>query len=437
MRELYCPRYFSQIVPIMMFVRYVGGDECWHRDTDYANLTIDDPSLTEPYGNLNFKKLLTEMEKYNFHTTIAFIPWNYDRSQPDVGKLFLDNPDRYSLIVHGNNHDHYEFNETVPLDEQEKDIIEALNRMEKHKELTSIPYGKVMIFPHGIPPVKTLEFLKKYNFNITVNAQDVPLGATRPENYDYEMEPANMDYANFASVKRHSCRYQEYVFDLFLDKPALFYNHHNFFAEGIDAFNSIAKDVNDLAGEVEWKSLGEIAKHLYLKKTNDNGAIDVKMYGNNLILSNDSEISNVYHIHKEENLNVPIAKLTIDDMETNYVVEEGVLKIGRVISANDSIKIKIIYTEKIPQIAKFPTGPFRNWRKAGVRICYLRMASNFRDMFVSRTKVGRGFISLYYTYRPFALGIRYFALGIAVLCMIVPISLFIVVIKLRPRKRKA
>jgi peptidoglycan/xylan/chitin deacetylase (PgdA/CDA1 family) len=328
MRELYCPRCFSQIVPIMMFVRYVGGDECWHRNTDYANLTVDDPYLIEPYGNLSFKGLLAEMKKHNFHTTIAFIPWNYDRSEPEVVKLFIDNPDKFSLVPHGNNHDHYEFHDTVPLAEQERDIVESLNRMEKHKTLTDIPYGKVMIFPHGISPAKTFEFLKKYNFNMTVNAQDAPLGSTRSKDYNYGMEAANMDYGNFASIKRHSRKYNGYVFDLFVDRPVLLYTHHNFFSEGIGAFNSIAQDINDLAGEVKWESLRHIAEHLYMKKTNDDGTVDVKIYTNELILRNDTKSAKVYHIYKKESLNVPISKLTIDDIEKDYSVEKGVLKIN-------------------------------------------------------------------------------------------------------------
>ena len=444
MLELYSPRYFSQIVPVMMFVRYLGGDECWHRDIDYANLTIDDPRLTEPYGCLNFKKLLAEMKKHNFHTTIAFIPWNYDNSQPEVVKLFLDNPDRYSLVVHGNNHDHYEFNEMVPLDEQEKDILEALNRMEEYKRLTNIPYGKVMVFPHAICPTETFKLLKKYNFNMTVNAQDIPLGATRPKDYVHGMEPANMGYANFASVQRWSVQGDEiwtftlsesrvdtdpYVFDLFVDKPILLFTHQDYFSSGIDRFNTTAKAINDLVGEVKWRSLGDIAKHLYLEKLNDDGSIEVKMYSNELVLSNNTDCPKLYHICKEETLNTPIAKVIIDGEEVDYIVEEGVLKIDRIILANNSIEVKIIYTEEIPQVAKFPTGLFSGLRKSGIRIYFLRFASEFRDRYLSATKPGRAFVSLYYNH-------RYLALGIVGVCGILLISPFMVVVKLWSRKKR-
>ena len=87
----------------------VDSEAAWHTPGLYANLTIDDPWLTEPYGHLIYKGLLNEMEKADFHTTIAFIPWNYDRSEDEVAALFREHPDRFSVCIHGNNHDHREF----------------------------------------------------------------------------------------------------------------------------------------------------------------------------------------------------------------------------------------------------------------------------------------------------------------------------------------
>jgi len=446
MVELYNTQYFSEIVSVMMFLRYSCGDECWHREIDYANLTIDDPFLVEPYGNLEFKGLLTSMETHNFHTTIAYIPWNYDRSNPKVAKLFLDHPDRYSMVIHGNNHDHYEFYKynKVSLKEQENDIIEALNRMKEFRKLTGIPYDKIMIFPHGIAPEKTLEFLKKYNFVATVNNQDAPLETKRPQSTFYGMEPAIMDYANFTALKRHSTQgyriwsfrkaksgieVAPYAFDLFIDKPVLIVAHQDFFFSGIDAFNSTADAINNLAGEVKWTSLGNILKHLYLEKTNDDGSVDMRMYGNKLVLSNKSGSKKLYHIRKKETLNVPISKVTINGAETNYIIENDTLKVHEVIPLRDSMELEIIYNEEIPNIANFPTGFLRNIQKSGVRVWGLRRFSDFRDRHLSTNRPGRAIISLWYIHRRMTL-------GIAGICGIVLISLIVLAIIRHPRNLK-
>jgi hypothetical protein len=111
MEWLYLPEKLTEIVPMMMFVRYSLKDKVWHRDIDYANFTIDDPTLTcgatAPcaYGNLVWEDLISEMEVNNFHTTIAFIPKNYLSTEAEVADYFLNHPDKYSLAIHGNNHD--------------------------------------------------------------------------------------------------------------------------------------------------------------------------------------------------------------------------------------------------------------------------------------------------------------------------------------------
>ena len=79
---------FAEVAPEMIFAKYGAGERGWHALHHDANLTIDDPWLREPYGHLDYNKLLTEMERHNFHTTIAFIPWNYDRSEQQVVALF-------------------------------------------------------------------------------------------------------------------------------------------------------------------------------------------------------------------------------------------------------------------------------------------------------------------------------------------------------------
>src|SRR5260370_28184823 len=135
-----------------MFVKYCAGEQGWHAIHQYANLTIDDPWLRPSYGYVDYKGLLDEMERHNFHTTIAFIPWNYDRSDPAVVSLFRSHPYRFSIAVHGDNHDHKEFTDypSKPLADQIDDLKQALARMQKFRPLTGIPCDDVMVFPHSI-----------------------------------------------------------------------------------------------------------------------------------------------------------------------------------------------------------------------------------------------------------------------------------------------
>ena len=354
MYTLYNIDNLSILTPMMMFIRYSLDDECWHNNHNYANLTIDDPSLSDSFDeSLSYPDLLSKMKIYGFHTSIGFCARNWNDSQKEIVELFLQNPDLFSLVIHGNNHDGYEFYkysiqegdkyEARPIKDQESDIVLALFQMELHKTITGIPFGKIMIFPYGISPEDTLVLLKKYNFNATINAQDVPLDSIRGIEYDYNMYQAIMNYANFPVIQRRSLSGDQIslsLFNAFIDKPILYYTHAG--GSFSDRVN-LAEQINEYKFPIEWQSLDFIVKHLYLEKLNDDGSIDIKMYGNNLIISNEANVKRMYHIKKEERLNVPIKNVMVNGRQYEYKVENNTLYLDMEINANSSTEIMITY----------------------------------------------------------------------------------------------
>jgi hypothetical protein len=348
---------FLNVVPTMLFMNFAGGKRAWHSEHVYANLTIDDPALSEPWASLSYIGLLNEAKVHSFHVTIAFVPKNYMSSQPQVLALFRQNPDRLSLAIHGNNHKYgeniYEFSfySEVPLATQEANITEALQRMQSFEAITGIPYGRVMIFPMGISPEQTLVLLKKHNFNLTVNGgtrHNIPLDATVPNSFDFNMYPAAMDFGNFASLSREWPEGEPYLFKAFIGQPILMYTHQDYFSSGMQAFNPTADTVNRMWGGVEWRSLDYIGKHLFLERENDDGSIDVMMFGNDLVLTNASNQARVYHIQKSETLNIPIVNVTVNVVPFEYRVERETLRVDVKIPARVSAEVVITYDTSSP-----------------------------------------------------------------------------------------
>lgn len=368
----YTTEHFSQIMPLMFALRFSLGTMAWHAPQDYANLTIDDPSLTEPFRQLSFPQLLAEMKAHDFATTIAFIPANVKLTQPEVAQLFLQNPEYFSLVQHGNNHDGYEFYyyqvpadvpslgadyHSRPLDEQQNNVVQGLSRMVDLRVSTGLPFGRVMIFPFGISPDLTLRTLKAFNYLATVNAEDAPLGSTRPDRWDYGMYQANMDYESFPVVERnlyvddygtggiHS--YVQTAFlDLYLDRPALFWSHAvsgELFTTGIGEFSPIADAVNGLNGDLQWASLEQILERMHLEKNKADGSVDVMFYGNHFLLTNTSSQAQTYHLSKTETLNVPIQKVTVNGSDQPYTVQDDRLTLDVRIEAQQTIELWIVY----------------------------------------------------------------------------------------------
>jgi hypothetical protein len=389
---------FAAVAPVMIFVKYSAGNRGWHFPHHYANFTIDDPWLREPYGNLNYKNLLAEMEKHNFHTTSAFIPWNYDRSKASVVSLFRAHPDRFSICVHGDNHDHKEFEDfrSKSLNVQVAALKQGVARMDEFHKLTGISVDRVFVFPHSIGEEPILEKLKVYNFLATVNSTNVPMESTAPAGVLFQLRPVTTSFGDFPSVLRYPADMPQpetlIAINGFLDNPLFFYTHEEFFARGIDAFDQVADEVNRLEPDTEWRNPGNIAAHLYLLRLSDEGGYEVLTFSSSARLENDSANEQTYHIEKREPDASMIQAVTLDGRPTFYKVQNGFLNCNVVIPAGQNRNLLITYKNDL-DLASI------NIRRTSLRVFLLREASDFRDIWFSRFGLGQAAIAYYYDHK--------------------------------------
>lgn len=385
---------FLRNAPAIMFVKYCAGERGWHSLHYYANFTIDDPWLREPYGYVDYERLLEEMEKHNFHTTIAFIPWNYNHSEPAMVSLIKENPNRFSISIHGNDHDHKEFTDyrNKPLTEQIGDIKQALSRMERFNELTGIPYDKTMVFPHSIAPEGTLAALKTYNYLATVNSTNVPQNATDRERPLDALRPVTLSYGGFPSISRYSAEMQdpqEYVaINQFLGNPLFFYDHSDLFAKGIGAFDPVADEVNSREPATEWRGLGYIVRHLYVVRRRDEASFDVRAFSGNISLENPDRQSATFYIQKQEIGGQTIASVTLDGKGYPYTFQDGQISFVVEVPPGGTRDLAIQYANDLQLAAVNPAHD-------SFVVDLLRMGSDFRDIYFARSGVGLASIRFY------------------------------------------
>ena len=387
------PTLFSRIAPLMMFVKSCAGERAWHPIHHYANLTIDDPWLREHYGFLDYRGLLTQMDSHNFHSTIAFVPWNYDRNAPGVVALLRGHPERFSISVHGDNHDHKEFTDyrSVPLAHQTAAVEQALARMARFQSLTALPYDKVMVFPHSIAPRQTLEVLRDDNFLATVNSSNVPMDADTPVDPAFTLRSVTLAYGGIPSIRRYSVEGRLpnslVAIDAFLGNPLIFYCHQLYFASGINAFDGEADEVNRLQPDTLWRGLGEIVRHLYYMRERDDGDYDVLGFSDTIDLENPSPRNSVYYFRKE--MAVQPASVTLDGKAWPYVFRHGTLEAQVPMPSGKSRALLLSYGNKLGSTSS-------DVGKTSLRVTVLRLVSDFRDVTLAQTALGRGVIRLYY-----------------------------------------
>ena len=219
-----------EAIPPVLYLKWAFAATCWSAPERSGCLVIDDPLLRPTYGFVDYRELLALMQRYKFSTNIAFIPWNWRRSDSGIIRLFRENPEYYSISVHGCAHTRAEFG-SEDSEHLYAKTRQALERMDQHEAATGLAHDRVMVFPQGVFSEAAMRILTRTDLiaalsNETVSYDRNPRPITVADVWDI----AIMAYDNFALFTR---RYpwsgvENFAFDSLLGKPVIVVIHHGF-----------------------------------------------------------------------------------------------------------------------------------------------------------------------------------------------------------------
>jgi len=289
-------------VPAVSYIRWAFAHSAWRAPEASACLVIDDPLLKARYGFVRFRELLALMKQHRFSTSIAFIPWNWRRSDREVVKLFKDNPESYSLCIHGCDHAAGEFG-TSDRQRLRGVALEATRRMSLHEKRTGLAHDRVMVFPQGVFSEEAIPELKRASFHAVVNTEvhSNPPGVRKLRISDV-WDVAVMTYGDFPIYTR---RYpaqgvENLAFDLLLGKPCLVVIHHDFCSDGCVRLVQFIGQLNELKVPLTWRRLGDVVRRSYRQKELSPDSVEIEMYGSELLIENRSERVKSYFIRRRE-----------------------------------------------------------------------------------------------------------------------------------------
>jgi hypothetical protein len=307
-------------VPVVSYIRWAFVHSAWGAPEANACLVIDDPLLRARYGFVRFRELLGLMKQHRFSTSIAFIPWNWRRNDPKVVQLFRDNPESYSLCVHGCDHTAAEFGIS---DRQRLRAVasEAVRRMSLHERRTGLAHDRVMVFPQGVFSAEAIPELKRAGFNAVVNTEvhRVPFGKQDLTISDV-WDVAVMAYGDFPIYTR---RYptqgvENLAFDLLLGKPCLIVIHHDFCSDGCVRLVQFIDQLNALKVSLTWRPLGDVVKRSYRQKEISPDCVEIEMYGSELLIENGSDWAKSYFVSRRERESHTIESLHTESRRVSW-----------------------------------------------------------------------------------------------------------------------
>lgn len=291
--------HYADLLPPLMFLRYAFGEACWRNPAPRATLTIDDPLLRPRYGFLAFDELIAEMEAHRFAATVAFIPWNYRRSSRYVTDLLCKHRDRISICIHGCDHTGGEF---VSSDEAllRNKARTALRRSRWHEDITGLACDPIMIFPQGGFTSAALSALKAEGYLGAVNTSVLPAD-WRPGDLAIRdlLDVAVTRYDGFPVFGRRYPRSAlPFALDLFMGKPALIVEHHDYFKSGYTAVREFVDRINALDPLLSWQPLKQTLVGSALYKRTGQRTAKVKVYTEQCVLTNPFGDSMTFRISK-------------------------------------------------------------------------------------------------------------------------------------------
>ena len=294
-------QHFFSAVPVVSYIRWAFPSSSWHAPEASASLIIDDPLLKPTHGFVDFQELLSLMKRHKFSTNIAFIPWNWRRSTPEVVRLFSENPAHFSLSVHGCDHTRAEFGSSSRQRLYWK-ARQALERMNRHESITGIRHDRVMVFPQGIFSEAAMGALKRTDLIASVNndiisADQHPRAITISDVWDI----AVMRYTFPLFTRRYPWEgIENFAFDTLLGKPAIAVIHHDYCSDHCARLVNFIEQLNALPCAPTWRNLGEVVRRSYRQREISSGALEVEMYGAELRVENRSHEPKRFLIRRRE-----------------------------------------------------------------------------------------------------------------------------------------
>ena len=351
---------FLSAVPVVLYIKWAFAETCWNAPEANACLVIDDPVLKPTHGFVNFQQLLSLMKRHNFSTNVAFIPWNWRRSAPEVVQLFRENPEHYSLSVHGCDHTRAEFGSS---DRQRLywKAQQALERMTQHESITGISHDRVMVFPQGIFSEAAMDVLKRTGLIASVNndvisADPHPRAITVSDVWDI----AVMRYSFPLFTRRYPWEgIENFAFDALLGKPAIAVIHHDYCSDHCVRLIDFIQRLNALQRAPTWRNLGEVVRRSCRQREVSPGAVEVEMYGTELRIENRSEQPKHFLIRRRDHEASAIQRICAGAQEISWKPVNGHIELEIELNPGENQVIQIRFHDAAEKRRSGDNLPYR------------------------------------------------------------------------------
>jgi len=374
----------DQYVPLIIFLRFAFGNQCWHNPDPGGGIVIDDPLLKKNYGFIKFPKLLESARRDKYHVTLAFIPWNHWRSRAKNIRMFLDYSDCFGVCAHGCDHTNKEFG-SADYDWLLSKTFIASKRMERHFSRTALPSAPLMVLPQEQYSMEAMRaFADSRQFMGLVCTACMPRNLAKPEMTAADLLlPAQDSFYGFPVFKRHYWKadMSTFAMSLFLGKPAILVEHHEFFRDGASGAEEFVRWLREVRPDVQWRPLIETVARTHARRRIAKGKWEVRFFTDLFYLEQKDEGTIEYRLIRRIPETVHVERVLVNGSEVSFSRENGYIIFDTYMSGPQAISVQI-------EVAPIkPTKSYSPGLQYQTSVALRRGLSEFRDNVVARNPI--------------------------------------------------
>jgi hypothetical protein len=376
--------YFAGLLPTAVALREMFGESCWHNPFPTGSVVVDDPLVRRQYGAFNYDEMTRDLREHAYAATVAFIPCNFRRSDPSLAAELAGQPERVSFCVHGCYHTKSEFGELDP-HSIENTARTALRFMERHEEISGLPFERTMVFPQGVFSAAAMAGLRKCGYVAAVNSDPYPTDhAKAPVAIGDVFDLAIMRYSLFPLfTRRYPQEIFEFATDLFFGKPAIIVEHHEYFRTGFGPLSRFIGKVNGLAKGIAWLTLEKSVTRAGKYRVLGPDRFEVQFVTTEFRLGNPRGHECTFCCWKPELESAAVVGVTVDGLPWEFSREDRRLRLEISLNGGGFRIIRVQYA--------WPDAPIRPKPISYILGAKLRRRlSEFRDDYISeKSLIGR------------------------------------------------
>lgn len=171
-----------------------------------------------------------------------------------------------------------------------------------------------------------------------------------------------------------------FAMSLFLGKPAILVEHHEFFREGPVGAETFAAGLTRLRPDLKWTSLADTVMRTHLRRRVSDGHFEVRFFTDTFRLEHQETQPVEYRLTRRIPETSRLQRITVNGREVSFLRDKEQIAFSVVAEASMNLEVQL----EVAPVS--PTKLYPSGFKYRAAVALRRGLSEFRDNFIARNR---------------------------------------------------